>query len=150
MAADADKPFRGVLGVTGSARLHSTLGRCSMKWYRRIAFVWCILGAIGLVWLAYQFLKTGHHSGDAPLFWFGGFSAMALLGAASLSRVRTWARWLYLVLSSVLLFFCSLFVIFAHYDGLVYIIWCGFLLFSVCSLAVLLFVRRYETQTQQG
>ena len=47
MAADADKPFRGVLGVTGSARLHSTLGHGHMK------AIISLLSAIALIGCAH-------------------------------------------------------------------------------------------------
>jgi uncharacterized membrane protein (DUF2068 family) len=95
---------------------------------------------------------VGREKGDDFLFWFGAFCVLPLLGSGGLFRARKWARWFFLVLSSVLLFFCLSFVVMAagDYDRLAYFGWCAFLVFSLCSLAVLLFVNRNEAQTQPG
>ena len=123
-----------------------------MKWYRTLASVWSASAALGLGWLVYHFSIVGQDKGDDLLFWFGAFCVLPLLGSVGLFRAREWARWFYLVLSSVLLFFCLSVVLVApnDYDRLAYSGWCVFLLFSLCSLGVLLFVRRNETQTQQS
>jgi hypothetical protein len=123
-----------------------------MKWYRALASVWSASTALGLAWLAYHFATVGREKGDDYLFWFGAFCVLSLLGSGGLFRARKWARWLYLVLSSVLLFFCLSFEVVAasDYDRLAYVGWCVFLVFPLCSLAVLLFVRRNEAQTPPG
>ncbi|MGA2866981.1 MAG: hypothetical protein ABSF95_21100 [Verrucomicrobiota bacterium] len=120
-----------------------------MKWYRTLAAVWSLSAAAGLSWLIYHFSTVGRDKGDDLLFWFGAFCILPLLGSVGLFRARTWARWFYLVLSSVLLFFCLSVVIVAPHDysRLAYLGWWVFLLFSVCSLGILLFARRYEAQT---
>jgi hypothetical protein len=123
-----------------------------MKHYRTLASIWSLSGVAGLAWLVYHLMAMGRNKGDDVLFWFGAFCFLPLLRSVGLFRARTWARWFYLILSSLLLFFCLSIVLIAphDYDRLAYFGWYVFLGSSFCALGVLLFARRHEIQIQGG